>query len=92
MGKKKEIFIVYDKNLTRCERWNRYDLYIKNKPVNKSVSRKRSNFCGLHTCEKRGIYRLLRQNGVCKNNHYEDDYEFNVDLLSLAEMIAVWLV
>ncbi len=39
---------------------------------------------------KRGIYRLLGQNGACKNNHYEDDYEFNVDFLSSVEMIAVW--
>lgn len=41
---------------------------------------------------KRGIYRLLGQNGACKNNHYEDDYEFNVDFLSSVEMIAVWWV
>ncbi|MGH1309947.1 hypothetical protein [Bacillus wiedmannii] len=33
MGKKKEIFIVYDKNIKRRERRNRYDLYMKNRPV-----------------------------------------------------------
>ncbi len=33
MGKKKEISIVYDKNIKRRERRNRYDLYIKNKAV-----------------------------------------------------------
>ncbi|CAI8825910.1 transposase [Bacillus sp. IT-79MI2] len=33
MGKEKEIFIVYDQNIKRRERRNRYDLYMKNKPV-----------------------------------------------------------
>lgn len=33
MGKKKEIFIVYDKNIKRRERRNRYALYMKNRPV-----------------------------------------------------------
>ncbi|EEK53272.1 hypothetical protein bthur0010_59500 [Bacillus thuringiensis serovar pondicheriensis BGSC 4BA1] len=33
MGKKKEILIVYDKNIKRHERGNRYDLLMKNKPV-----------------------------------------------------------
>ncbi|OJE34991.1 hypothetical protein BAQ49_03880 [Bacillus proteolyticus] len=33
MGKKKEISIVYDKNIKRRERRNRYDLYMKNKLV-----------------------------------------------------------
>ncbi|SCB93840.1 Protein of unknown function [Bacillus wiedmannii] len=34
---------------------------------------------------------MLGQNDVCKNNHYEDNYEYHVALLSLVEMIAVWL-
>ncbi|QWI17437.1 hypothetical protein EXW48_16265 [Bacillus wiedmannii] len=33
MGKKKEIFIVYDKNIKKRERRNRYGLYMKNRPV-----------------------------------------------------------
>ena len=79
MRKKKEIFILYDKKTTLRETRNRYDLYMKNKPFNKSVSRKRSNFWGKHTCGRKGIYRLLRQNSLCKNNNYEYDYEFNSD-------------
>jgi len=33
MGKEKESFIAYDKNITRRERRNRYDVYMKNKLV-----------------------------------------------------------
>ncbi|QEL88168.1 hypothetical protein DN409_28045 (plasmid) [Bacillus mycoides] len=40
MGKKKEIFIVYDKNIKRRERRNRYDLYMKNGPVTRVFQRK----------------------------------------------------
>ncbi|MFK4326116.1 hypothetical protein ABH963_002495 [Bacillus sp. RC55] len=40
--------------------------------------------------QKEGFTVYLGQNGACKNNHYEDDYEFNVDFLSSVEMIAVW--
>ncbi|MEK7015848.1 hypothetical protein [Bacillus sp. FSL R9-9410] len=80
---------MYDENIKKHERRNRYNLYMKNKPVNKSVSWKKIiSEVNIHA--KRGIYRLLGQNGACKNNHYEDDYEFNVDFLSSVEMIAVW--
>ncbi|MBE7150510.1 hypothetical protein FUT12_23825 [Bacillus mycoides] len=40
MGKKKEIFIVYDKNIKRRKRRNRYDLYMKNGPVTRVFQRK----------------------------------------------------